>query len=89
MKAFLKVVLLVIAAIIAVKLLPLTFALGCALAAGLLGLIVLGVSAFFAILIAAIVVVAVLSPIWIPILALTGLIALIKGDTRKSRGAPA
>ena len=84
MKTFLKVVLLLIVALIALKLLPLTFALGCLLAAGLLGLIALGVSTIAAVLGAGIVLAAVLAPIWVPVLLIVGIIALIK----RSNGRP-
>ena len=86
MKSFLKVVLLVIVAVIAVKLVPLTFALGCVLAAGVLGLIAVGASAIAALAGAVITLVAVLSPIWVPALAIVGLIALIKRCTRRNGG---
>ena len=85
MKAFLKVVLLVILAVIAVKLLPLTFAVGCVLALGVLALTVVGVSLIAAVIAAVIALVVALSPILIPVLAIVGLVALLK----KSNGRPA
>ena len=88
-KGVLKVVLLVIAAIVAVKFLPLIFAAGCALAAALVACIALGASAMVALFGTVIVLTAVLSPIWIPVLALIGLITLVKRSNRKSVGLAA
>lgn len=87
MKTFLKVVLLLIAAVVAVKLLPLTLGLGILLGVALVALAAVGVSALALILGLGVVLVAVLSPIWIPVLAIFGLIALIKRSSRRS--APA
>jgi hypothetical protein len=84
MKTFLKVVLLVIVAVIVVKSLPLLIAAGFALAGALLGFIALAVSALAALVGSAIVLGALLSPIWLPIFALVGLIALIKRGGRKN-----
>ena len=78
MKAFLKIVLLVVLAVIAVKLLPLTFAVGCVLALGVLALTVVGVSLVTAVIAAVIALVVGLSPILIPALAIVGLVALLK-----------
>ena len=89
MKGCLKVVLLVIVALIAVKLLPLIFGLGCLLAGAVLGFIALVASAVAALIGSAIVFAAVLSPIWIPALAIIGLIALVKRSSRRSAGGVA
>lgn len=90
MNTFLKVVLLVLAAVIAVKLLPFVFGLGCLLAGLLLGGLAFGISAVAAFLACMIAIVAVLAPIWLPILALVGLIVLIKrGGTQKNGGIAA
>ena len=86
MKGFLKVVLLVIVALVAVKLLPLIFGLGCLLAGAVLGFIALVASAVAALIGSAIVVAAVLSPIWIPALAIIGIIALVKRSSHRSAG---
>jgi hypothetical protein len=89
-KSFLKVVLLILAAVIAVKFLPLIFGLGCLLAGLLLGGIAFGISAVAAFVACVIALLAVLAPIWLPILALVGLIILIKrGGTRKNGGVAA
>ena len=78
MKTFLKILLLVLAVIVAVKLLPVVLLVGggMALIAALIATIgvslaagLVGVGLFLAL---------VLSPIWLPILALFGLIALFK-----------
>jgi len=89
MKTFLKIVLLVIVAVVAVKLLPLTFALGCLLAAAIVGLLAIGVSAIATLFGAMIGLAVLLAPIWVPVLALVGLITLIRGGTRSSRVAAA
>ena len=89
MKTFLKVVLLVIVAVIAVKLLPLTFAVGCAFAAMVLGLIAAGFSAVFALAGGLLALTVILAPIWIPVLALIGLITLIKRANNRSVGVVA
>jgi hypothetical protein len=78
MKTFLKVLLVIAVAVLAVKLLPLTLALGFALGLTLLIVGVLGVSALAVLLCVAIGLVALLSPLWIPVLALVGVLALIK-----------
>ena len=78
MKTFWKILLIVVAVIVAIKLLPVVFFMGC-LAAGLLaGLAVLGVSLAALLLCAALVVLAILSPIWIPVLAIVGVVALLR-----------
>lgn len=86
-KTFFKVVLIliaaVIAAVIAVKLLPLTLALGFGLGLAVVALALAGVGIIAALAVVAIFLAALLSPIWVPVLLLVGLIALIK---RASRG---
>ena len=83
MKTFLKVLLLVLLALVAIKLLPLTIGLGFAAGFFLVGLIAVGVSLVAAISALALVAAAVLSPVWIPVLLLVGLIALIKRSSRR------
>lgn len=78
MKTFLKVLLMVVAVILAVKLLPIAFVTGCAVAALLAGLAVLGVSLAAVLFCAALAVVALLSPIWVPVLAIVGIVALCR-----------
>jgi hypothetical protein len=89
MKTFLKVVLLVIAAVVVVKLLPMIFGLGCLLAGAVFGFIALAASVIAALIGSALVVMLVLSPIWVPILAVVGIIALVKRGPRQSRGITA
>lgn len=78
MKTFLKVLLLLAAALIAVKLLPLTLIGGCFLALGVIVALALGLSAVAILIALAVALAALLSPIWIPVLALIGVIALFK-----------
>jgi hypothetical protein len=89
MKTFFKVVLLVLVAVIVVKCLPLLVAAGFALAGAVLGFIALAASSIAALMGSALVLAVLLSPIWIPLLALVGLIALIKRSGRKNGGAAA
>lgn len=86
MKGFLKVVLLVLLAVIAVKLLPLTFALGCVLALAVLALTAVGVSFIAALVGGVIALVVALSPILIPVLAIVGLVALLKKSNDRPAG---
>jgi hypothetical protein len=78
MKTFLKVLLIVVAVIVALKLLPIALGMGCVVAAILAGLAVLGVSLAALLICAALVVAAVLSPVWVPVLAIIGVIALFR-----------
>lgn len=73
MKTFLKIFLLVCLALVALKLLPLTLALGCVMAIVLAGLVVLGLG--FAV---------VLSPLWVPALVITGIVSLIVRTGRRA-----
>ena len=86
MKTFLKVVLLVIAAVVIVKMLPMIFGLGFLFAGAVFGFIALAASVIAALLGSALVVMVVLSPIWVPILAIVGIIALVKRSSGQSRG---
>lgn len=86
MNTFLKVVVLLIVALIVVKVLPLMFGLVCMLAAGMLGLIVMGGSAFAALVGSVVVLAVVMSPLWVPVLLIVGLIALAGRGTRRSGG---
>lgn len=87
MKTFLKVLLLIALAIVAVKLLPVTLAVGFALGLTVVIVGVLGVSALAVILCFAIGLAALLSPLWIPVLALVGMIALVKKLGRSKASA--
>lgn len=86
MKQFLKVLLLVVLALIALKFLPLTFGLGCVLAVALIVLAALGVSIMAAATVVVLVLAALAAPIWIPVLLLFGLIAIIRKANRRAAG---
>ena len=86
MKNFLKIVLLMLAAIVAVKFLPAIFAFGWLLAGAVVGMMALAGTAIAALIGSVFVLTAVLSPIWSPLLALIGIIALVKRSNRKSVG---
>jgi hypothetical protein len=87
MKAFLKVLVLVILALVAIKLLPLTIGLGFAAGLLLVGFVALGLSVLAGVAVLALFLGAVLSPIWIPVALLLGLIALLRRAGRKRVGA--
>lgn len=87
MKTFLKVILLVVVALVAIKLLPLTLGLGFATGLVLVGLIAMGFSLLAGLAALALVLGAVLSPLWVPMLLIVGLIALIRKATRSSTPA--
>ena len=89
MKTFLKVLLLVIAAIVAVKLLPIAFVVGCAAAVLVAALAILGVSLAAVVIVGSLVVAALLSPIWLPVLAVVGIVALCKRLSRPAATPPA
>lgn len=82
MNIFLKILLLLVGVLVALKLLPMVIGAGSLMAAGLAGVLFIGAS------IAAVVLVllALLSPLWIPLLAVVGLIVLIRGSGRSSTG---
>lgn len=82
MNTFLKILLLVGLALLAVKLLPLTLAVGCGLAAALVVIALLGVSLISIVGCIGIGLAVLLSPVWLPILALLGIIALVKRTNR-------
>jgi hypothetical protein len=85
---FLKIALLVIVALVALKFLPLIFGLGCLLAAAVLAVILMVASALAGLFGSAFLLAAVLSPIWVSVLIIVGLIALIKRGTRQSGVVP-
>jgi hypothetical protein len=85
-KNFCRIGLLVIAAIVAIKLAPTIFAFGWLLAGAAVGLFVVAGSAIAALMGSVFVLSVVLSPIWIPLLALIGIIALVKRGHRRSVG---
>jgi hypothetical protein len=86
MNAFLKLVLLVLCAVLAVKFLPEMFAFGCLLAATLLGLAALGLPLLIAVCAAILAFVVLLAPLWLPVLLIVGVVALIRRAARGSAG---
>ena len=78
MKTFFKILLAIIAAVLVVKLLPVTLALGCALVIGAALVLALGVSVLAVSVGVLLALVALLSPIWLPVIAIVGLVMLIK-----------
>ena len=87
MKTFLKIFLLVVLALVAIKLLPLTLALGCVLGLAVAALLAIGASALAGLIALALVVVAALAPLWIPVLAIIGLVSLLRRAGRRSAAA--
>ena len=87
MKTFLKVLLILIGVVVAIKLLPVALAVMCVIAAGAALVALIGVSLAAGLLCAGLVLALLLSPIWLPVLALVGLIALIKKLSAKPAGA--
>lgn len=89
MKTFLKVLLLAVLLIVAIKFSPILFIGGLAglVVAAILG--VVGIS-LLAVLVAVILAIALaLSPIWVPVLAIMGLVSLFRRDTPPVAGTPA
>lgn len=82
MNAFWKILLLVVVAIVAIKLLPVTLVLGAAVGGVLALCAALGVSVVVLLVGSVLLLAAVLSPIWLPILALVGVVALIRRSSR-------
>jgi hypothetical protein len=89
MKTFLKVLLLVLVAVVAIKLLPMTIGLGFVLGLLLVGVLALGLSLVAGLAGLGILLGAVLSPIWVPVLLIVGLIALVKRLTRRNSAVAA
>lgn len=86
MKTFFKIVLIALAVVIAIKLLPLTLLVGCLLGALAMVVMVVSASAAVALFCLAVVLAAVLAPIWLPVLAVIGLVSLLR---RRRRGIAA
>jgi hypothetical protein len=98
MKTFLKVVLILIAAVIVVKLLPALVLVGGLSLGGLmlvgLGLLAvggvlgaLGLSVAAALLVVALVVAVALSPVWVPVLVVVGIVAFVRKLSRRTATA--
>ena len=78
MKTFLKVMLILVGVVVAVKLLPFTFAMLCAIA-GVLGMFaLLGLGAVAIIAATALALAVLFAPLWVPALVIVGIIWLIK-----------
>jgi hypothetical protein len=84
MNTFLKVILVAFLVLVAIKLLPVTLVAGCILALAALAVLVVGVSAAAALLCLAFVLAAALAPIWLPVLAVVGIISLVRRSRRAS-----
>jgi hypothetical protein len=82
MKTFLKVLLLAVLLIIAIKFSPIIFigALAGLIVGGILGIV--GISLVAALLAVAVALVVALSPIWIPVLVVMGLVSLFRKNER-------
>ncbi|HEX7631889.1 MAG TPA: hypothetical protein VF388_07140 [Lacunisphaera sp.] len=82
MKTFLKVLLLAVVLIVAIKLSPILFigALAGLVVAGILGAV--GLSLLAVLLALALGFALALSPIWVPVLVVMGLVSLFRKDTR-------
>lgn len=83
MNTFLKAVLLILVAVLAVKFLPAIVALGFMLALSVVALGAVGVSLLAAVALAVTVLVAVLAPLWVPVLMIVGVIVLIRRSSRR------
>jgi hypothetical protein len=82
MKTFFKVLLLVVLAVVAIKLLPITLAFGCLLALGVAVLAAIGVSLMAIGTCLGLAITALLAPVWLPLLVALGIIMLIKRSSR-------
>lgn len=82
MKTFLKIALLVLGALVLIKLLPFTIAVGCAIGAIATAALLVGVSAAAVVLCVAAIFLAVLSPLWLPVAAVIGMVSLFRRSKR-------
>jgi hypothetical protein len=87
MKTFLKILLIALAVIVAVKLLPVALVLIGVLAAVAVVVALVGVSLTAGLLGAGLLLALLLSPVWLPIMALVGIIALFKKVCAKPAAA--
>lgn len=78
MKTFLKVALIILATFIALKLAPFALLLGCGLGAVALATVAIGASAAVAVIAIVIAAAALLAPVWLPLLAVCGIVALVR-----------
>ncbi|MBI5771774.1 MAG: hypothetical protein HZA93_28645 [Verrucomicrobia bacterium] len=86
MKTFLLVLLILIGVVLAVKLLPFALGLVCVLAGVCALLALVGLSVVAGLACAGLVLALLLSPLWLPLLAIVGVIALVRKLTRKPAG---
>lgn len=82
MKTFLKILLIVAAVLLTLKLVPVIFGLGVSLIVIVALAAVVGLGAAGVLICIGLALVAALSPIWLPVLAIVGIVALCK----KARG---
>lgn len=82
MNTFLKVLLIALAVVVAVKLFPAALLAVCMLGGLSLLLLVLGASAAVVVLGVAIGLITALSPLWLPVLAIVGIVALCRRSSR-------
>lgn len=82
MKTFLKIALIALAVLVLIKLLPFTLIAGCIIGAVAAIALVVGVSSAAAILCVAALFLAVLSPIWLPVAAVIGIVSLVRRNKR-------
>lgn len=83
MRAFLKILFLVLVALIAVKLLPLTIGLGFVVGFGLAFLVAIASSLLAGAGVLALFLGIILSPLWIPVALVVGMIALVRRTSGK------
>lgn len=88
MNPLLKVVLVVLAVIVALKLLPFAFGVACFMVSASFSVIGVGVTALTALLGGGLFLVALFSPIWVPLLVIVGIVMLCLRAGRNS-GTPA
>lgn len=82
MKTFLKIALIVLGVLVLIKLLPFTLIAGCVIGAVAAVALVVGVSSAAVILCVAALFLAVLSPIWLPVAAIVGIVSLFRRQKR-------
>jgi hypothetical protein len=78
MKTFLKALLVLVAVVVALKLLPFALALGCVIVACISVVASIGLTVAAALVCTGLVLALVLSPVWLPVLAVVGMFALVK-----------
>jgi hypothetical protein len=86
MKTFLWVMLILVGVVLAVKLLPLLFALMCVVGGGVAAVVVVALSVVALLAGVGLLLALVFSPLWLPALVVVGLITLIKRTGAKPAG---